>query len=75
MDKFNGTINFNICQSNVMNTFVQQGLLKVLKGTKFENMKEDDRKKMKAKKMSTIYLSLVSKVKYSVLNKTSLSNL
>lgn len=42
IDKFDGKNNFNIWQSNVKDTLVQQEFLKALKGMKLEDMKEDD---------------------------------
>lgn len=52
-----------------------KGLLKALKGTKPEDMKEDDWEERKAKTVNIIRLSLMFEVKYNVFNKTSSSKL
>ena len=54
---------------------VQQGLLKPLQEKNLENMSDENWEELKVRAVSTIRLSLVPELKYSVMNEKSPSKL
>jgi hypothetical protein len=73
--KFNGIRNFRLWQQRDKDLLVQQGMVKVLYGTKPEDMLDIDWKGLEARVVATIRLCLGDDVMYHVVDEESLAAL
>jgi hypothetical protein len=69
--KFDGSRNFGLWQRRVKDLLVQQGMVKVLYGTKPEGMADIDWKELEANAVATIRLCLEDDVMYHVMDEES----
>jgi hypothetical protein len=69
--KFDGSDNFGLWQRRVKDLLVQQGMVKMLYGSKLERMANIDWKELEAKAMATILLCLGDDVMYHVMDEES----
>ena len=69
--KFDGTGNFGLWQRRVKDFLAQQGMVKVLYGTKPKSMEEVDWKELEAKAVAVIRLCLADDMMYHVMDDES----
>ena len=69
--KFDGTRNFDLWERRVKDLLTQQGMVKVLYGTKPQSMEEADWKDLEAKAVAVIRLCLADEVMYHVMDDKS----
>jgi hypothetical protein len=71
--KFDGTGNFRLWQRRVKDFLVQQGMVKVLYGTKPDVMSDIDWKELEARTVANIRLCLGDDVMFHVMDEESLA--